>query len=1424
MKRGSSMKHMYKRLTIWILLMTLVLIVLPFSALPVAGAQREYYTNYGTITYLYNMNGCTGMQGMTVDDTYLYNVKVNSSTEDSAFIARTHKDTGATVYLTDSGSGSRYFSYFGHANDLELETIAGVDTMFIATSTDGNYSLVRMALNGTTLTKVGNYKTTYNGNATAISSAKVLSQDDENITLLIKKGKYLYTTTVGINATSGTLVLNHILTLDTANVTVNGVSYDFSDYLGQGFEYIDGKIYVPMACEDPMNQGCIVVYDIEGASGTIRNDPSISFWIESSTYANKFELESCAICPTDGVLYFNTNAAITSSDADYDGIHYVKNYIYDPAHGTDRIGCYRWEVRNDVLESVPDGGGAWNNALRHNGTISDGTFTDGRYALSKSIILNHDEPWILEWKSSGPWTDGSLLFSSASVSKYEGNTYLFRRKNSSLIALGEYSDGTFYNYGITLSDYGIDGTEEHIYSLRNRISSDGTNMVYLFVDNRELGPLNNYHLAGTSQGTKSNWISGKDFTFSYMGTDQHPLAQCNISYVQVWGKGLLDQADEPNIYRWETQGDQLISCSDFGYTENKTSLLAGGCENSIYTDAQYKLKEPVVLLHNRPWSIQWQSEGAWSGGSLLLAGAQYSDTKNSPILYRRQNSTLISLGMYDGQKFNNYGVNLSDHGVDGTILHTYRLTNRIASDGSNMVYLYVDGVELGAMNNYYTNGSSQGTTSDWLNGQDLVFSYIGTYDMPINDCQLDYLQIWECGIPEDDVAEQFLWETKGDQLVNSTADGYAANSVVTLSGSCSNDTYSGAHFALDHPAVLMHDRAWCVEWKSSGSWKDSANGSLLLCSAISGNAEDTTYLYRRSNSEIIAFGERMNLKHHNYGIKLSDYGIDGTKEHTYRLVNDIASDGNNMVYLYVDDVLLGAMNNYYIAGESQGSTSDWISGKDFVFSYLGAREFTIGNCSLDYLKISENATAVVEFRNWDGSLLSSNEYTYGAQIIEPTAPYRAADETFTYRFVGWNQNVDVCFGDTVFTAVYEKKYIDYNVTFSNWDGSVISSGTYHYGDTVTVPADPVREDDSDYTYVFAGWDQEITNCYGSKVYTAVYTPQIKLNPTIAAKYPTLSFEDEILLNVYYTANDLGTVNLADMGLLTWSTPQHTGTIESAEVISAGATYNNVTDLYCVTSKGIPAKKLSDTIYFKIYVKLMDGSYLYSSLQHYSPKAYADNVLSSASQPVALKTLVVSMLNYGAQAQLYFNYKPYDLMNANLTAAQQALPTQYHTGMINSVVKPQENKLGGFIATSNSFTGKYPTISFEGAFSINYYFIPSATSVKAPKLCYWTYEDYSSVSILTTDNATGVLDMTPSVDASGNNIYHGIVEGIAAKDLDRTIYAAAVYSDGLTRHCSGVIAYSIGTYCAAQAASNTPMKDFAASAAVYSYYAKQYFTQ
>lgn len=149
-----------------------------------------------------------------------------------------------------------------------------------------------------------------------------------------------------------------------------------------------------------------------------------------------------------------------------------------------------------------------------------------------------------------------------------------------------------------------------------------------------------------------------------------------------------------------------------------------------------------------------------------------------------------------------------------------------------------------------------------------------------------------------------------------------------------------------------------------------------------------------------------------------------------------------------------------------------------------------GNRTL-YAVWAANAHTVV-FKNWDGTVLSSKTYHYGDEVTEPADPTRAADNTYTYTFAGWNTAVSDCVGNATYTATYTSTYKNYTVVFKDWNGTVLSTKTYHYGDKVTVPTNPTRAADNTYTYTFKGWDKSVAaNCAGNATYTATYTSAYK---------------------------------------------------------------------------------------------------------------------------------------------------------------------------------------------------------------------------------------------------------------------------------------------------------------------------------------------
>ena len=172
---------------------------------------------------------------------------------------------------------------------------------------------------------------------------------------------------------------------------------------------------------------------------------------------------------------------------------------------------------------------------------------------------------------------------------------------------------------------------------------------------------------------------------------------------------------------------------------------------------------------------------------------------------------------------------------------------------------------------------------------------------------------------------------------------------------------------------------------------------------------------------------------------------------------------------------------YYYLSYSSSTTTRFTTSKN------------TGNSIKIYKKITSSAPVetyyTVTFKDWDGTVLSTQSVLEGTAATAPADPTREG-----YTFTGWDKAFDNVTADMTVTAQYTIN--TYTVTFVDHDGTVLDTQTVNYGEAATAPAAPAREG-----YHFVAWDVAFDNITADTTVTAQYTaaPIIKM---LGASYRT----------------------------------------------------------------------------------------------------------------------------------------------------------------------------------------------------------------------------------------------------------------------------------------------------------------------------------
>lgn len=137
----------------------------------------------------------------------------------------------------------------------------------------------------------------------------------------------------------------------------------------------------------------------------------------------------------------------------------------------------------------------------------------------------------------------------------------------------------------------------------------------------------------------------------------------------------------------------------------------------------------------------------------------------------------------------------------------------------------------------------------------------------------------------------------------------------------------------------------------------------------------------------------------------------------------------------------------------------------------------------------------VTLKNYDGTVLATENVSYGSLPQYSATPEKPSDAQYTYAFSKWVDEAgnDVSLSNidknVTLTATFTSTLRSYKIIFKNGE-QVLKEETVDYG---TIPAapetNPTKGYDSENHYSFKGWDKEIAEVTGEAIYNAQFNAE-----------------------------------------------------------------------------------------------------------------------------------------------------------------------------------------------------------------------------------------------------------------------------------------------------------------------------------------------
>jgi len=229
-----------------------------------------------------------------------------------------------------------------------------------------------------------------------------------------------------------------------------------------------------------------------------------------------------------------------------------------------------------------------------------------------------------------------------------------------------------------------------------------------------------------------------------------------------------------------------------------------------------------------------------------------------------------------------------------------------------------------------------------------------------------------------------------------------------------------------------------------------------------------------------------------YSFKQWDKSLIGISAHTdFKPIFNNTTNKYTVTFVNWDGTTLGSSTvDYGTKATYTGSTPTRATDNQY--------KYTFSNWDIDLTCITSNVTATAQFsktnrylcifNNYDETELYRHYVTEGESAkYEGDTPTKPKTQQYTYTFSSWDKSLDNITSHTTFTAVFSSSVNSYNVTFKNYDGSVLKIESTPYGSTAVYTGDtPTKPTKDGYFYVFDGWNETLENITDNCERTATF--------------------------------------------------------------------------------------------------------------------------------------------------------------------------------------------------------------------------------------------------------------------------------------------------------------------------------------------------